>query len=61
MDKLIERAAGNMTATEVRAAEKSWAAEQSAKRASQPDPLEPVFDRMLDILKENGFVTSDAG
>lgn len=45
-----------MTATELVAAEKALFAEFAAKKASEPDPLEPVIDRMLDILKEHGHL-----
>lgn len=44
-----------MTATELVAAEKAYFAEWAAKQSSKPDQLEPVFDRMLEILKEHGF------
>lgn len=45
-----------MTATELVAAEKALIARHLAEQANKPDPLEPVFDRMLDILKEHGYL-----
>lgn len=44
----------NMTAAEIVEAEKAYFAKKAAERATRPDPLEPVIDRMLEICKEHG-------